>query len=445
MKKIAENILITSFFFLALVFIFTLSRGDTFVNYGFSYAISKGEIPYKDFNLVIPLFGPFIYSIGLLMYQNIITIYLEQAIMLTVFFKIVKKMIGERSILFLLFLLLPYPIAIVSVIFPGYNFLILFLFILFLYCYKKEKNEIILGTILGLIFCTKQTIGLILFLPTFYYLLNNKKKFLKMLIGYIIPIVIMIIYLLCTKSFSYFLDLCILGLFDFGTKNQQIDIYYLILLIIGIIYLLYRIFKDKKNILNYYALVFASVTIPIIDYYHVSLFLVVIFFFLIENITWNIKYNKYILLFIFSLNIIWCFVSYYFLEEPLIQNNNHFSLVINRKSYVTNSDNLLKYINTLDREVIYFMRGSENYYYKIINNKKINYFDLPNYGNYGYNGIEKMKNKITETKNVYYVLDRELLSNKDKNQQYIKELGKYVINKSNKVKSIGIYDIYYKE
>ena len=64
MKKIAENILITSFFFLALVFIFTLSRGDTFVNYGFSYAISKGEIPYKDFNLVIPLFGPFIYSIG---------------------------------------------------------------------------------------------------------------------------------------------------------------------------------------------------------------------------------------------------------------------------------------------------------------------------------------------------------------------------------------------
>lgn len=445
MKKIIENILITTFFFLALVFVFTLSRGDTFVNYGFSYAISRGEIPYKDFNLVITPLSPIIYSLGLLLYQNIITIYLEQALLLTLFYQIIKKILGEKSILFLLFLLLPYPIATASVIFPGYNFLILILFFLFLYLFKNKKNEFLLGFILGLIFCTKQTVGIILFLPTFIFLLKDYKKFLKIVMGYILPIFIMFIYLLFTKSISSFINLCILGLFNFGSKNQQIDLYYLILFILGIIFFLYRIIKDKKDILNYYGVAFGVVVLPIIDYYHVSLFLVVVFYYLIEKMNWNSKYNKYIFVSIISLSLIWSFASYQFLEEPVIQNQNHFSLVINRKSYVSNSNKLIEYTKSLNKEVIYFMRGSENYYYKIINDQKLNYFDLPNYGNYGYNGIEKMKKEISKTKDVYYVLDRELVNNNDKNQQYIKELGKYVLANSHKVKSIGVYDIYYKE
>ena len=63
-------------------------RGDTYVNYGFSYAILQGEIPYIDFNLVIPPFSPFFYSIFLIFSKSILCFYLGQAILLAVLFYI---------------------------------------------------------------------------------------------------------------------------------------------------------------------------------------------------------------------------------------------------------------------------------------------------------------------------------------------------------------------
>ncbi|MBQ6323263.1 MAG: hypothetical protein IJI22_00335, partial [Bacilli bacterium] len=165
-KELIKYILLFFFFFASLVFIFTLSRGDTFVNYGFSYAISRGEIPYKDFNMIITPFAPFLYSIGLFVCKNILVYYFEQAFLLTCMFYLLEKLIGKKSILFLLFLIVPYPVAMVSTVFPGYNFLLVFMFILFIYCFKNNCSDYLLGIILGLIFCTKQTIGLVLFLPT---------------------------------------------------------------------------------------------------------------------------------------------------------------------------------------------------------------------------------------------------------------------------------------
>ena len=91
------------------------------------------------------------------------------------------------------------------------------------------------------------------------------------------------------------------------------------------------------------------------------------------------------------------------------------------------------------------MRGSENYFYKITTNRKLNYYDLPNYGNYGYDGLNKMKKKINSKKDVYFVIDRKLVKNNDSFQQYTKELGQIIIDKGKLKRSIGIYDIYYKE
>ena len=444
-KKYFKNIFLFCFFLISLVFIFTVSRGDTFVNYGFSYAISKGEIPYKDFNMVISPLAPFLYSIGLLLNKNILIFYAEQAFLLTVFYNVVKKILKDKSILFLLFILLPFPIAMSSTIFPGYNFLLIFLFVCFLYYFEKNNNDYLLGILLGLIFCTKQTIGIVVFIPTFYYLFKDRKKFFKMLIGYFVPIILLFSYLLFTNSLRQFIDLCFLGLLDFGHSNQQIYIFYFILFVIGIMYLLYCIYKDKKEISLYYCLFFSSVVLPIIDYYHVSLFLIIIFIIFLKQIDINSYIKKISLLLIIVICTIWSFVSYNFFGSPVISNFNNFSLVINRGEYVSNTEMLLKYVNKLDKRVIYFMRGSENYYYKIINNQKLDYFDLPNYGNYGYNGINKMYKKIDKVHNTYFVLDRELVKNKDVNQQYIKELGLYVIKNSIKVESIGYYDIYYKE
>ena len=435
---------IALFFFISLVFIFTLSRGDTFVNFGFSYAISKGQIPYKDFNMVISPFGPILYSIGLLLCKNIIVYYLEQAILLTVMIYYVEKLINKKWILFLLCLIIPYPVAFVSVIYPGYNFLILLLFIMFIYYFKKDNNYL-LGILLGLIFCTKQTIGIVLFIPTVYYLFKDRKKFKEMTIGYLIPIFVLLIYLLITGSLYNFIDLCFLGLLDFNNSNSGIDIFYFILFILGLIYIIYKTIKDKKNILMYYVLLFSSVVLPIIDYYHVSLFLIIVVLFIIKDLTINNKLYKYIYLFIGLICIIWSYISVKFLDPLTITNYNNFSLVINTKDYSDTSKKLLKYTDGLDKEVIFFMRGSENYFYKIINNKKLNYFDLPNYGNYGYNGVNKMIKKINKKHNVYFVIDKELVVNENDNQQYIKELGQEVIKKSELVKTIGLYEIYYKK
>ncbi len=435
---------IALFFFISLVFIFTLSRGDTFVNFGFSYAISKGQIPYKDFNMVISPFGPILYSIGLLLCKNIIVYYLEQAILLTVMIYYVEKLINKKWILFLLCLIIPYPVAFVSVIYPGYNFLILLLFIMFIYYFKKDNNYL-LGILLGLIFCTKQTIGIVLFIPTIYYLFKDRKKFKEMTIGYLIPIFVLLIYLLITGSLYNFIDLCFLGLLDFNNSNSGIDIFYFILFILGLIYIIYKTIKDKKNILMYYVLLFSSVVLPIIDYYHVSLFLIIVVLFIIKDLTINNKLYKYIYLFIGLICIIWSYISVKFLDPLTITNYNNFSLVINTKDYSDTSKKLLKYTDGLDKEVIFFMRGSENYFYKIINNKKLNYFDLPNYGNYGYNGVNKMIKKINKKHNVYFVIDKELVVNENDNQQYIKELGQEVIKKSELVKTIELYEIYYKK
>ena len=443
-KKYIKYILLFIFFFVSLVFIFTLSRGDTFVNYGFSYAISKGQIPYKDFNMVISPFGPIIYSIGLILCKNIIVYYIEQAILLTLMIYYIEKLLDKKWILFLLFLIIPYPIAFVSIIYPGYNFLILLLFIMFMYYFKKNNNYL-LGIILGLIFCTKQTIGIVLFIPTIYYLFKNRKKFIEMFIGYLIPILLLFIYLLITKSLYSFINLCFLGLLDFNNSNSSINAFYFILFILGLIYMIRLIIKDKNNIILYYSLLFSSVVLPIIDYYHVSLFLIIVVFYIIKDLTINNKLYKYIYLFIGLICIIWSYISVKYLSPLTITNYNNFSLVINTKDYSDMSKKLIKYTDSLDKEVIYFMRGSENYFYKVINDEKLNYFDLPNYGNYGYNGINKMKKKINKKHDVYFIIDSELINNTDSNQQYIRELGEYVIKSSSKKKNIGVYEIYYKE
>ena len=64
--KYLKYVIIFLLFFYILIIPYNMYFEDTIVNYGFSYALSIGEIPYNDFNLIIPLFSPFIYSLVLL-------------------------------------------------------------------------------------------------------------------------------------------------------------------------------------------------------------------------------------------------------------------------------------------------------------------------------------------------------------------------------------------
>ena len=441
-KKRLKYFFFVIFFFFCLVYSYNLMRGDTYVNYGFSYAILQGEIPYIDFNLVIPPFSPFFYSIFLIFSKSILCFYLGQAILLAVLFYILFQLLGKKAWLYFVFICIPYPLAMASVLFPGYNFLLLFLLFLLIYCEKQEKSDYLIGILLGCAFLTKQTVGGLLFLSSFYYLFSNYKKIVKRFLGFLIPVFISFCFFFFTNSFPSFLDLCFFGLFDFGKGNFTVDSFYLCAFLISFFYLLIRIVKRPKDIANYYVFFFASCILPIIDYYHVCLFLAAVVFLFLSDLVIQKKIAPYCILFVCVLNIIWIVIQNLFLTDLKIVSYPNFEFSMLSSKYINIVHDLDTYLESQEKQVIYFLRGSENYFYKIKNNSKITYFDLPNYGNYGYDGIEKLLKRLADVKNALIVIDMDAYSSSDPNQQYIKEAASYIQEHGKKVYEISYYAIY---
>ena len=75
MKKVLQGslkyIFVFSLALFALVF-FSLytNNWDSIWNYGFSYSIAKGQIPYRDFTMIIPPFYNYLMSIGLIIFSH---------------------------------------------------------------------------------------------------------------------------------------------------------------------------------------------------------------------------------------------------------------------------------------------------------------------------------------------------------------------------------------
>ena len=59
------------FFLLALcVFGYHNNQFDSIWNYGYSYAISRGQVPYRDFSMVSTPLYSFVMAIGLVFWSN---------------------------------------------------------------------------------------------------------------------------------------------------------------------------------------------------------------------------------------------------------------------------------------------------------------------------------------------------------------------------------------
>lgn len=444
-KELIKYFLIFVYSFICLLFIYTLSRGDLYVNYGFSYAISRGEVPYVDFNLVILPFAPFLYSLFLVFSKSIICYYLGQALLLTIFSYFVFKLLGKKAWLYFVVLLMPFPIAMVSSLFPGYNFLLLLLTTIIIYLEKEKSSDYLIGFLLGLLFITKQTVGGLLCLASLYYLFSDYKKVLKRIGTFFIPVICCLIYLILTNSLSNCIDLCFLGLFDFGHSNFHYNTFYLICLILAFIVIIYRIIKKPKDITNYYLLLFMSCSFPLIDYYHVSLFLALFFLIIFSDLKIGKDLTKYALTFILVLGLVWTFVQMQYMNNFKIVNYKNLELTIFSDKYIKNVEKLDGYLAKQDKDVVYFLRGSENYFYKIKDNLDITYFDLPNYGNYGYSGNDKIIKRLSKLKNVLIVIDKECYLSDEDFQQYEKDAVTYIIDNSKLVKKIGNYEVYLKE
>ena len=406
---------------------------DEVWNYGFSYYMSKGLIPYKDFNMIItPLFPMMMSFFFTLFGSNMLVFHIVNALVLTSMSIILYKLIKNKMFIALILLFIPSPN-----IFPSYNLFVTFLFVLLIYLEKNKKNDYLIGLIIGLTILTKQSVGLCLLLPSLYYF-KDIKKILKRLVGIIIPIIIFVIYLLINGNLMGFLDLCIFGLFDF-TSNKPPFNYMHIISIIYIIICLYLIKKNHKNINNYYALAIFSMTIPLFDIYHfqLSLFGLLIILFMDHNI--KIKVNEILLFFgiIIGVGLI------EFLNRnpskiiyPNKINNFEYRLVSTEHINYTNKIN--KYLNKhKDRETVFLTNNA--YYIRLSRNENISYLDLINYGNHGYNGNKKLMDLIKSKKDALFIVDKdELLLSKQTNKNVIN----YVIKNAKKVDKVGNYDIY---
>ena len=76
---------------------------------------------------------------------------------------------------------------------------------------------------------------------------------------------------------------------------------------------------------------------------------------------------------------------------------------------------------------------------KIQNNRKIEYIDMLNKGNWGYNGNDKVKKYINDNKDKIYFVD---VNYYYENTQIMKDVIRYVIKNGKKIDSVSSYDIY---
>lgn len=445
--KNGKYIFIFIYMFFSLVFFYNIYSGDTIANFGFSYAIANGEIPYNDFNMVIPVFSPFLYSLPLIIFgNNIIIIYLFQSLLITTLFYFLFKQFKEKAWILLIVLSFAYPILFSSIIFPGYNFLLFYFFTILYYLEKNNKNDYIIGLIVGLTIITKHTIGILFILPCLIYCIKEPKRIFKRFIGISIPLILFFTYLIISNSLSNFINLCIMGLLDFNKNNNYFSLFNIIILLICIIIVIYKIIKDRKDITNYYALAMFAIAYPIIDQYHISFPILTTILLLLPSIKLKRKIGIYAGIFITIMGFISLFMTLSYQKDSKINfyNFKNFPFRLLARNNAKEIKKVSNYISKFkEDDIVIFTIGTEAYSLKIQNNFKITYFDLLNYGNLGYNGTKMMTNKIEKMHNKYFLINID--EKGSKLSQLNREIVDFAIKKSKLIDTIDSYNIYYKK
>ena len=445
MKNNVKYIILFFVFLFSMIFVYIPFRMDTYVNYGFSYGIANGQIPYKDFNLIVPLFGPFIYSILLFFNKSILVFYIEQSILLVLFSKLLFKMMDRKAWIIIVALFCPFIFSFAYCLFPGYNFLILFEMLLLVYLHDNNKSDKLIGFIAGISLLTKQNIGIFILLVTIFYpFLKNKKQSLVRFIYSMIPVLIFFVYLLLSNSFLNFINLCFLNLYEF-TGNFQVKTLYLILFIISLFIVFISFFNKKdKNISYYYLFGYIPIVYPLIESHHVSLFLFFAFIVMIYNM--NFKVTKLIPFISFIIIIIFIFlldfigrINYFKFKFYSFHN---FPAELLPYSVKEEHDEIIKYVP--GKKVIYVGDPSQTIFFTSTTSSPLNMYYILFKGNQGYNGRKNLIANIKNEKNTYFIISKFVVCY-DKGCQFDMSIPELIENNYKLVKELDNFSIYYKE
>ncbi|MBR3211275.1 MAG: hypothetical protein IKF71_05015 [Bacilli bacterium] len=436
-KKIVFQYTFLFFFFLFWNLWINVLQNDEIWNYGFAHNLYSGLIPYKDFNMVITPFYPFLMSLIFHMLgSSLLVFHIENAIVLCGILWLLYRLIKEKIYIAVLFLML-FSNSLTS---PGYNIFLLFLLYFILYLEKKKANDYVIGFIIGLSFLTKQSVGFFFLLPSLFYCKKDIKKCWKRVVGFIIPCLIFFLYLIITKSLNSFLDLCLFGLFDFGEKNGSMHIIGIIFFILYLVICVCLIRKNKKNINHYYVLAFVSMMIPLFDFYHCAMAYFVLLTHFLSQYPIKIKIPFHVILYVSTLGI-GCIMFFTYHEGYKIIYPNkipHFEYRLIREDSIAFTEDVIGYLKD-HPENNYTFVVSGGYYFRLATNTKMSYLDMINYGNFGYHENEKIIKKIQEKKDTIFIVSKEDLSS---SCQANKEAVRYIMKNGKKMHSIQFYDFY---
>ena len=270
------------------------------------------------------------------------------------------------------------------------------------------------------------------------------KKLLRRFGGFLVPCFIFLIYLLVTGTFVHFWDLCLFGMFDFfnnnGVGGGHLYLGWIIVTVITFIIASIIMFKNKKCVFNYYLILGVLFTFPLFDIPHVACWLTCFGMMVIPLIE---KREKEIVCVSTSVSLtfmILFFVSWIIkIDFCVTKDLNHFKFYITGKKFYESVVIMEKFVDLYDDPVIL---GNYSMIHTIINDENFSYFDVLCNGNYGYNGIEKMKRKIDKMHDQIFIVSMTDYNSEDRSSQFSKEIARYVMDNSEKIDSKYVFDVY---
>ena len=426
------------------VFGFHNTYGDPINSYGFSKAISMGQIPYRDFNMIVtPLYAMY-QSLFLHIYDDFIMINISQALIITLDIIMLYKLFGRKSLLLLVIVaLFQYANMI-----PTYNSLVLFFIILLLYMENKHSDkDYLIGFILGLAVMTKQTIGCFLIIPSIILYRKEVSKLLKRLGGFLIPCFMFLIYLLWNKAFYQFFDLGLFGMFDFASNNGMggghIKWYWNVLWIVTVIGSLVLLFKNKKDKNIYYLLCGSLFLVPICDTVYMAFWLSC---FVMMFLPYIKKKEKEIVFVSSACSITFmllCLVFWTFsLDLCVTKDINHFRYTLHREGTYENLKKMNEFVNKYEDPIVI---GYYSMFHTISNDKEFSYFNILYDGNYGYRGTKNMIDRIKKMDDQVFVVSMIDYNSKNEFSQFSKDIAKYIMDNYKKIDEGCGFEVYYKE
>ena len=404
-------------------------NGDEIWCYGFSYNIAKGLVIYRDFNVMVTPLYFFLSSIFIHLFGNyLISIHLFDCILMCFLAIILYKRLGLYKLLLL------YPLIIIYY-FPSYNYFSMFLLFVIIYLLDSHDNKYydVVSFLVGLIFISKQSIGIFLLIPVLFYSKNR----LKSLFIYFIPFFLVSLYLFVQGAFFDFINYCFLGMVDFGKSNLEFSICFLLEILLCL-YLVIKLFRGRfRNKKYLFILMFQINSYPIFDLGHFVVCLIPVIYCVLENFgVMNLRlYYRFLLM-----SVVWFIFVFYILkivftlDYKIDFNQEKFWYLRNNSSreipIMKESEVIKKYYLDYD---YYFIIGVSSYAIKLYNNIPIGQYDLLSNGNLGYRGdvrvIKEIDNLCEKKSCVFFVEEQEF----EKYSQFSEKIYDYVLSHYQKV------------